>query len=163
MSSTPTKQIDGDVSVGRNVTIGGKASVRGSATIDHNLRVKGWLDAPNIKGTNKGLFNSPIKLRETYPRPHDGWFALVGNTLPAALYIAEGGDWVATGETAGELNVDIEDFREELENQQTKILELEKNLENLKLVRCVDEAELVEKANSDKYGIGQQFYIPEND
>ena len=30
-------------------------------------------------------------------------------------------------------------------------------------VACADEADLLEKAKSDKYGVGQQFYIPEND
>lgn len=37
MSSVPTKQIDGDVAVGHDVTIGGKAIVRGSLTIGHDL------------------------------------------------------------------------------------------------------------------------------
>ena len=56
MSSIPTKQIDGDVAVGRDVNIGGKATIRGSAKVGHNLTVDGWLEAKNIKGPNKGLF-----------------------------------------------------------------------------------------------------------
>ena len=94
MSSIPTKQIDGDVAVGRNVSVGGKATVRGSATIGHNLKVEGWLDAPNVKGPNKGLFKTAVQLREAYPNPHEGWWALVGDTLPAQVYMANGGAWV---------------------------------------------------------------------
>lgn len=112
MSSIPTKQIDGDAAIGRNVTIGGKATIRGSATIGHNLKVEGWLDARNIKGPNKGIFLDVTKLREAYPLPHDGWWALVGNTLPAPLYIADGGAWVATGTSAGNPTTDSQQYNE---------------------------------------------------
>ena len=121
MSSIPTKQIDGDVSVGRNVTMGGKATVRGSASIEHNLTVKGWLDAPNIKGPNKGLFKSATQLRESFPNPHEGWWALVGNTLPAQVYMADGGAWVAqtnadgTPKLAGNPTVDSTEYMEAVE------------------------------------------------
>lgn len=86
MSLIPTKQIDGDVAVGRNVSAGGDATIQGNVRIGHNLKVEGWLDARNIKGPNKGIFLDVTKLREAYPLPHDGWWALVGNTLPAPLY-----------------------------------------------------------------------------
>ena len=75
MSSIPTKQIDGDVAVGRNVSAGGDANIQGNARIGHDLIVEGWLEAKNIKGVNKGLFASVAALREAYPQPHDGWFA----------------------------------------------------------------------------------------
>lgn len=77
MSSIPTKQIDGDVAVGRNVSMGGSGTVRGSMTVGHNLTVEGWLEAKNIKGPNKGLFKTAAQLREAYPNPHEGWWALV--------------------------------------------------------------------------------------
>ena len=77
MSSIPTKQIDGDVAVGRDVNIGGKATIRGSAKVGHNLTVDGWLEAKNITGPNKGLFKTATLLREAYPNPHEGWWALV--------------------------------------------------------------------------------------
>ena len=48
--------------------------MRGSATINHNLTVKGWLDAPNVKGPSKGLFITPESLREAYPTPQEGWW-----------------------------------------------------------------------------------------
>ena len=101
MSSIPTKQIDGDVAVGRNVTVGGKATIRGSATIGHDLKVSGWLDAPNIKGPNKGLYKTATQLREAHPNPHEGWWALVGDTLPAQVYMAIGGAWVAQTNSDG--------------------------------------------------------------
>lgn len=71
MSSIPTKQIDGDVAVSRDVNIGGKANIRGSAKVGHNLTVDGWLEAKNIKGPNKGLFKTAAQLREAYPNPHE--------------------------------------------------------------------------------------------
>ena len=94
MSSIKTTQIDGDVSVGRNVSLGGKAEVAGSAHIGHNLKVDGWLEAPNIKGANKGVFLTVQALREAYPNPHDGWMAGVGASTPFTAYIGNGGDWV---------------------------------------------------------------------
>ena len=101
MSSIPTKQIDGDVAVGRDVNVGGKVNVKGSAKIGHNLTVDGWLEAKNIKGPNKGLFKTAEQLREAYPNPHEGWWALVTVEGSAAsdhlgqLYVADGGVWVA--------------------------------------------------------------------
>lgn len=112
MSQIKTTELEGDVSVGRHVTAGGNVSVQGNTTVKKNLKVEGWLDAKNIKGPNKGIFLTAVKLREAYPLPHDGWWALVGNTLPAALYIADGGAWVSTGETAGNPTIDSQQYNE---------------------------------------------------
>lgn len=107
MSSIPTKQIDGDVAVGRDVNIGGKATIRGSVKVGHNLIIDGWLEAKNIKGPNKGLFKTAVQLRETFPNPQDGWWALVTVEGSAAsdhlgqLYIADGGVWVAQVDSNG--------------------------------------------------------------
>lgn len=114
MSSIPTKQIDGDVAVGRNVSAGGNANIQGNVRIGHNLKVEGWLDAPNIKGPNKGVFLNEDQLKEAYPVPRKGWWALVGDILPAPLYIVEDGKWVPTGEKAGNPNIDMEQYREEV-------------------------------------------------
>lgn len=94
-----TTQIDGDLSVGRNVSAGGDATIQGAAHLKGNLRVDGWLDAKNIKGANKGLFMTVERLNEAYPFPQKGWYALVGATLPAPVYVSENGSWVPTGET----------------------------------------------------------------
>lgn len=101
MSSIKTTQIDGDVSVGRNTAIGGGVTVQGSSTIKGNLRVDGWLDAKNIKGANKGLFTTLAKLKEAFPHPRNGWWVIVGRSLPGPIYVGDGGEWVATGQNGG--------------------------------------------------------------
>lgn len=126
MSSIPTQQIDGYVSVGRSVAIGGKAIVRGSATIGHHLKVEGWVDAPNIKGPLKGLFASPDALRAAYPRPMPGWFALVGNTLPADIWRVDGKEWVYTGEQGGEFNIWLDQIENDLSDLTEEIRNIEK-------------------------------------
>lgn len=131
MSAIPTKQIDGDVAVGRHATIGGRAKIRGSATVGHNLRVEGWLDAPNIKGVAKGLFRTLEELKGSYPHPEAGWWALVGDTLPAALYVANGGKWEATGKSAGEPTVDCESYLRETEALQDAVDELGADVDTL--------------------------------
>lgn len=107
MSTIPTKQIDGDVAIGRTVTAGGNATVRGNVVVGHNLKVEGWLDARNIKGPCKGLFLTEGELEAAYPHPQRGWWGLVGETTPADVYVAvsDGGaaaHWVATGAKGGE-------------------------------------------------------------
>ena len=72
-NSIETKRVNGDVAVGRDVSIGGKTAIRGSATVGHNLRVDGWLEAKNIKGANKGLFKTDDDLRKAYPEARSGW------------------------------------------------------------------------------------------
>ena len=98
--------ITGDVSIGRNLNIGGDIKVEGSATIDRELTVKGWLNAPNIRGAGKGLFATEDELNEAYPNPQEGWYALVGNTLPATIYRVVNGKWVSTETTGGEPTVE---------------------------------------------------------
>lgn len=105
--SIPSQQIDGDLLLGRDLTIGGRATVRGSAVVGHNLTVEGWIEAKNIKGPSKGLFKSAIQLRESYPSPHEGWWALVTTEGSSSsdhlgqLYIADGGEWVAQTDAEG--------------------------------------------------------------
>lgn len=69
--------------------------------ITGNLRVEGWLEAPNIRGFLKGLFPSVAALTTAYPRPLAGWAALVGTSLPADVYTVEHGSWIATGGRGG--------------------------------------------------------------
>lgn len=112
MSSIKTTQVDGDVSVGRNVAVGGGATVQGRSHFKGSVKVDGWLDAKNIKGANKGVFTTITKLKEAYPLPHDGWWAIVGSTLPGPIYVGDGGEWVATGEEGGNPTVDSEQYNE---------------------------------------------------
>lgn len=118
MSSVKTTQLDGDVSVGRNTSIGGNATVQGNTHIKGNCKVEGWLEAKNVKSANKGLFTTVEKLREAYPRPHDGWWAIVGRSLPAPIYVADGGVWVATGENGGNPTVDSEQYNSNISELQ---------------------------------------------
>ena len=148
MSSIPTKQIDGDVAVGRNVSAGGDANIQGNARVGHDLIVEGWLEAKNIKGVNKGLFASAAALREAYPQPHDGWFAGVsaseaditalGLTVQQGkalfrMYVGSGGDWVC--EPINKLyeivvdNVQVNNLREDLSTLQGKHEALEKRVD----------------------------------
>ena len=131
-SSIPTKQIDGDVAIGHSVHIGGAATVRGSAKICHDLTVEGWLNARNIRGSGKGLYESLSKLNESCPNPHNGWYALVGDTLPADLYIAVGGVWVATGKKSGEPILELgklTELSEQLDAEESARLSSDSNLE----------------------------------
>lgn len=105
-----SKTISGDVAIGRHVYTGGDANIAGSATINGNMKVDGWLDAKNIKYANKGLFPTTDKLKEAYPEPKRGWYALVGETIPAPIYIVEGGVWVNSGAISNDLNVDLTDY-----------------------------------------------------
>lgn len=118
MSSVKTTQLDGDVSVGRNTSIGGNATIQGNTHIKGNCKVDGWLEAKNVKSANKGLFTTVEKLREAYPRPHDGWWAIVGRSLPAPIYVADGGAWVATGENGGNPTVDSEQYNSNISELQ---------------------------------------------
>lgn len=109
MSNT-NKTVAGDLNVERHITSGGDLTVRGQAKICHDLKVEGWLEAKNIKGPAKGLFGSVTQLEERYPHPQDGWWAMVGESVPAPIYRADGGAWVATGKEGGTPSIDVSEF-----------------------------------------------------
>lgn len=116
MSNIPTKEIDGDIAIGRNATMGGSATVRGSATIGHTLRVEGWLDAPNLKTPCKGLFIKEDYLVDAFPKPQPGWWAIVGKTVPAEIYVvSDNGSWEPTGQTGGTAQVSLDNVTETAE------------------------------------------------
>lgn len=131
MSSIKTTQIDGDVSVGRNVAIGGGATVQGSSQFKGNLKVEGWLDAKNIKGANKGIFTSIEKLKAAYPLPHDGWWAIVGKSLPGPIYIGDGGEWVPTGEEGGNPTVDSEQYNQAVAELQSDVSAMQQDITDI--------------------------------
>lgn len=112
------RDIQGSVNVSRHVKAGGNGEVGGTLSVGHNLRVKGWVDAPHIKGPLKGLYGSEAQLKESYPEPEPGWFALVGDTLPAAIYRADYNEatgrteWRSTGEKGGTLTLYHEGLEE---------------------------------------------------
>lgn len=138
--SVNNNDIQGSASVSRNANIGGDATVRGSTFIDHNLFVKGWVDAPNIKGPLKGLYASEETLKAAYPRPEPGWFALVGDTLPADVWRADRVDesyvgwsygrveWIPTGEKGGEFNLWLDQLESDVREARANIAELKESL-----------------------------------
>lgn len=139
--------VGGSVAVGRDITVGGRSTVRGNATFDRDVYISGWLNARNIRGAGKGLYETVNKLNSAYPNPENGWFALVGNTLPADIYRAWGGEWVATGQKGGEPVLEL-----------AKLTELSESLENEVSARvAADEAlkkaidaEVTARTNGDK-------------
>lgn len=113
--------IQGSASVSRHVNVGGNADVRGHLSVGHNLRVAGWVDAPHIKGALKGLYASEEALVRAYPRPMPGWYALVGDALPADVWRAENGKWVPTGEQGGEPELWLDDLQERMDEAEEAI------------------------------------------
>lgn len=139
--------VGGSVAVGRDVTVGGRSTVRGNATFNRDVYISGWLNARNIRGAGKGLYETVEKLNSAYPNPENGWFALVGDTLPADIYRAWGGEWKATGQKGGEPVLEL-----------AKLTELSESLENEVSARvAADEAlkkaidaEVTARTNGDK-------------
>lgn len=103
--STKNTQMDGDLSVGRNVAIGGDTTTQGSSLVKKNLTVEGWLEAKNLKTVNKGMFSNEGELKAEYPNPENGWWALVGD-FPPYVYIVKEGEWVNTNKTADNIEID---------------------------------------------------------
>jgi hypothetical protein len=139
--------VGGSVAVGRDITVGGRSTIRGNATFDRDVYISGWLNARNIRGAGKGLYETVDKLNSAYPNPENGWFALVGNTLPADIYRAWGGEWVATGQKGGEPVLELAkltELSESLENEVSARVAADEALKN-----AID-AEVTARANGDK-------------
>lgn len=123
----PTKHIDGDIAIGRNVTTGGDATVAGSATVNKNLRVLGKLEAENVVGHDKGLFNSAEDLRSEYPKPLPGWMARVATDGASRIYAEEDGAWVDTGIAE---SVDTTALLSRMADVETTVNEIKENTAN---------------------------------
>ncbi len=128
----------------RHATIAGELTANGNAVFGRNVRVKGWLDAPNTKHAYKGLYPDEEALATAYPRPQAGWYALVAaittvtdddGTEKAALegnaviWLALRGDggryeWTATNLYTTELNSYVEDVEAAIESAITSCLEI---------------------------------------
>lgn len=99
--------VSGDLAVGHDFTAGGGMTLQGDATVRGDLRVEGWLTAPHVTTPCKGLFATQDTLEAAYPDPQDGWWAVVGGSVPGSVYRAADGKWEATGETGGGTEVDL--------------------------------------------------------
>lgn len=159
-SQIKTTPIEGDVAVGRHLTAGGDANIRGNTTIKKNLKVEGWLDAKNIKGHHKGHFLSEEALNGKYPKPSHGWCALVGETLPALLYIVENGAWVSTGNMGGVPMIDSEIYNAALESLDTDVKGMKSAVD-----RCAEVSNSIGRAGGvaplDSNGVVPAAHLPE--
>lgn len=86
----------------------------GDVTVIHNLTVVGTLKAKKIKQPNVGLFNTLASLKASYPSPEVGMWAVVGTSVPGAIYACNtAGTWTATGQTGGVDGIDLEPLADE--------------------------------------------------
>lgn len=145
-----SNRIEGDLLVGRNIYAGGDLNIPGNATIGRNLRIKGWLEAENIKDTNKGLFPSEDALKDAYPNPKQGWWAIVGDSLPGPIYVGDGGKWVATGDEGGNPTIDSESNNQAIKELQNELKTVSANHQDVKqnIVTISSELELIRRAIS---------------
>lgn len=139
--------VGGSVAVGRDVTVGGRSTIRGNATFNRDVYISGWLNARNIRGAGKGLYETVEKLNSAYPNPENGWFALVGDTLPADIYRAWGGVWEATGQKGGEPVLELARLTELSESLENEVSDRVAADEALK--KAID-AEVTARTNGDK-------------
>lgn len=132
--SVKNEKFDGSVIIGRDLTLGGGVVTKGSSTFEKNLRVEGWLDAPNLRGACKGLFATEEKLNDMYPNPEDGMWAMVGETIPAYVYMAENGEWVDTGNLTDGIDINLNDTEivVNLDELRDNISALETAMDNLR-------------------------------
>lgn len=141
-------EIQGDLTVGRNASVGGKMVVQGNVDVKHNMKVEGWMESPNIKGDvnvgrnlkvqgwldvknikgyNKGVYSSVDSLNAAYPNPEAGWYAGVivevtedeETVKHVKLYSVSDGHWSDSG-TYMNITVELD-----------RIDDLEDSVENL--------------------------------
>lgn len=104
-----TKHIDLDAAVGRNLAVGGAMTVKGHSVLDGNLLVKGWLDAPNMRGPDRGMYATEELLKKRWPHPHSGWRAYVGASIAeAVLYLGYRGEWSEIGPADLDPNIEVD-------------------------------------------------------
>ncbi len=147
----------------RNLSMGGNLNVQGGATIGHNLKVKGRLEADNVYNPNKGVFFSSSDLNAAYPKPEIGWYAGVKSGTSVTVYAVRDGAWASTGYTmtlAVNLTIDdildIDDFNTETRNilasQAQEIAELKTIVEALDVEVDIEKVEIT--VQSDDINMG---------
>lgn len=114
MSQIKSYEVSGDVAVSRHATVGGDTTVRGHFRAKRNLKVEGWLDAPNVRHPHKGMFMSGDDLKNAYPHPVNGWWATVGTSLPGKVWIVRNHKWEETSIDGPESRIDISEWAQEI-------------------------------------------------
>lgn len=128
-------EFGGDVSIARHVAVGGNQAVRGTLKVGHDVIIDGWLAARNIKGPNKGMFYDAATLNEAFPHPMLGWWALVGQSFPAELYMARYDEhrqivWERTGYVASDgLKLDLDGVKRDLQENHDYITDVDARLQ----------------------------------
>lgn len=108
-----TKTFDWDVVVGNDLTVGG------------TIKAKGF------KQPNCGLFASLDALKEAYPTPEVGMWAVVGNTMPGDIYRCNtAGVWTATGEKGGVDKLDLTEVNKAISGETTARIAADKSLQD---------------------------------
>lgn len=136
--SVRNEQIGGDLTVTRHAAVGGRLRVKGVSRFGRDVKIEGWLDAPNIKGPWKGLFMSLDDVRAAYPEPEAGWLVLVGQGLPADIYVWEQppygqGQWTLYEKDFNNLSISVslDGLRADMDSLQDAMSELLLRLETL--------------------------------
>ncbi|MBR2747616.1 MAG: hypothetical protein IKD95_04615 [Bacteroidales bacterium] len=85
--------------------------VEGDQEVTGDVTVLGTLRAKHVKQPHMGMYASEEALLAALPTPEKGWYALVGNTLPAELYVCNtDGTWTDTGNEYDGEDVDLTQY-----------------------------------------------------
>lgn len=84
---------------------------RGDVFVGKNLYVGDTLTAKKVRTPDKGLFVSEERLKEVIPSPEVGFWAAVGDSFPATLWVCrEEGKWENTGTSYNGGEVILDDY-----------------------------------------------------
>ncbi len=135
MSQIKSYEVSGDVSVSRHATVGGNMTAGGHFRAKRNLKVEGWLDAPNVRHPHKGMFMSGDDLKSAYPHPVNGWWATVGTSLPGKVWIVMNHKWEETSIDGPESRIDISEWAQEIlgDALDEKVEEIKSDIKNSEL------------------------------
>jgi len=85
--------------------------VEGDQEVTGDMTVLGTLNARHVKQPHMGMYASEEALLAALPTPEKGWYALVGNELPAELYVCNtAGTWTDTGNEYDGESVDLTEY-----------------------------------------------------
>ena len=85
--------------------------VEGDQEVTGDMTILGTLKAKHVKQPHMGMYASEEELLAAIPTPEKGWYALVGNELPAELYVCNtAGTWTDTGNEYDGESVDLTEY-----------------------------------------------------
>ena len=122
---------------GRESTTFSDLHVQNDVIVGGDVKVNGTLRAEHVKQPNVGLFATLADLQAAYPTPEVGMWAVVGDSVPGAVYrCTTEGVWSATGGTGG-----VDELENVLLYSQQTLNESQRNqvLSNLGLTEIVND------------------------